>query len=87
MNDLQKYKDAMPKSLQATLDRTWNYTDRGNLSMKSVSYSQVKKIGKFITNNVPKKDKDLFVKTYVSNSVSDFWGKYRKSKLRDYRWR
>ena len=30
-----KIKDAMPKSLQATLDRTWNYTDRGNLSMVS----------------------------------------------------
>ena len=61
----------MPKSLQATLDRTWNYTDRGNLSMKSQLAASQENC-KFVTNNVPKKDKDLFVKTYVSNSVSDW---------------
>jgi len=87
MNDLKDYKAAMPDSLQRTLDNMWNKTDSGNLSMKVVSYKQVQRIGKYINNNVPMKDRDAFVKQFVSNSVADFWGKYRKSKLREYRWR
>jgi len=87
MNDLKDYKTAMPDSLQRTLDNMWNKTDSGNLSMKVVSYKQVQRIGKYINNNVPMKDRDAFVKQFVSNSVADFWGKYRKSKLREYRWR
>lgn len=87
MNDLQNYKDAMPESLLKTVNSHWNRTERGNLSMQNVSYSQVQKIGKFINNNVPMDSRDAFVKEFVSKSVADFWGKYRKSKLRDYRWR
>jgi len=87
MNDLKDYKTAMPDSLQRTLDNMWNKTDSGNLSMKVVSYKQVQRIGKYVNNNVPMKDRDAFVKQFVSNSVADFWGKYRKSKLREYRWR
>jgi len=87
MNDLKDYKTAMPDSLQRTLDNMWNKTDSGNLSMKVVSYKQVQRIGKYINNNVPMKDRDAFVKQFVSNSVADFWGKFRKSKLSEYRWR
>lgn len=87
MNDLKDYKTAMPDSLQRTLDNMWNKTDSGNLSMKVVSYKQVQRIGKYVNNNVPMKDRDAFVKQFVSNSVADFWGKYRKSKLSEYRWR
>jgi hypothetical protein len=87
MNDLKDYKAAMPDSLQRTLDNMWNKTDSGNLSMKVVSYKQVQRIGKYINNNVPMKDRDAFVKQFVSNSVADFWGKFRKSKLSEYRWR
>ena len=87
MNDLKDYKTAMPDSLQRTLDNMWNKTDSGNLSMKVVSYKQVQRIGKYVNNNVPMKDRDAFVKQFVSKSVADFWGKYRKSKLSEYRWR
>ena len=87
MNDLQKYYDAMPKSVAQTVNSRWNRTLNGNISMQNCSYSQLKKVGRYINNNVPMQDRDAFVKTYVSNSVSDFWNKYRKSQTYAYRWK
>lgn len=87
MNDLQKYHDAMPENVASIVNGRWNRTKNGNISMQNTSYQGLKRVGKYINNNVPMKDRDAFVKTYVSNSVADFWGKYRKSKLHDYRWR
>ena len=87
MNDLQKYYDAMPKGVAQTVNSHWNRTLSGNISMQNCSYSQLKKVGRYINNNVPMQDRDAFVKTYVSNSVSDFWNKYRKSQTYAYRWK
>lgn len=87
MNDLQKYFDAMPKGVAQTVNSRWNRTQGGNISMQNCSYQELRRVGKYINNNIPMKDRDAFVKTYVSKSVADFWGKFRKSKLYDYRWR
>ncbi len=33
------------------------------------------------------KDRDAFVKQYISKSSADFWKKYRKASQHGYRWR
>ena len=87
MTNLDAYWDAFPSELKDRMNRWGFHTDGGNVSMKHNTYRFVKKLGRAVNNNVPMKDRDAFVKQYISKSSADFWGKYRKSSQRNYRWR
>jgi len=87
MTNLDAYWDAYPSELKNQLDRWGAKTDAGNISVKYNTYRFVLKLGRAVNNNVPMKDRDAFVKQYISKSSADFWKKYRRASHHNYRWR
>lgn len=87
MTNLDAYWDAFPSKLKDQTKRWGFHTDGGNVSMKHNTYRLVQRLGRAVNNNVPMKDRDAFVKQYISKSSADFWNKYRKSSQYNYKWR
>ncbi len=84
---MQDYFDRSPQSVKAYLNDQRLRNADGSFSVGKSSYRAIRRIGKFIVNQVPFNSRDAFVKQYVAKNPSKFWDLYSKSKKSDYWYR
>ena len=87
MITMQEYLDRAPSQVKADLDNPSYRKVNGDYSVGKSSYRSIKRIGRYIVNQVPMKLRDDFISQFVMKRPNDFYGLYKKSKKSDYRWK
>ena len=84
---MQEYLDRAPSQVRADLDNPRYRKVNGDYSVGKSSYRSIKRIGRYIVNQVPIKLRDDFISQFVMKNPNDFLKLYKKSKHSAYRWK
>lgn len=84
---MQEYLDRAPQEVRNLLDNPNYRKVNGDYSVGKSSYSSIKRIGRYIVNQVPMKLRDDFISQFVMKNPNDFRKLYKKSKHSAYRWK
>lgn len=84
---MKEYLDRAPSQVRADLDNPRYRKVNGDYSVGKSSYRSIKRIGRYIVNQVPMKLRDDFISQFVMKNPNDFRSLYKKSKHSAYRWK
>jgi hypothetical protein len=84
---MKEYLDRAPSQVRADLDNPMYRKVNGDYSVGKSSYRSIKRIGRYIVNQVPMKLRDDFISQFVMKNPNDFRNLYKKSKHSAYRWK
>jgi len=87
MITMQEYLDRAPQGVRNLLGNPNYRKVNGDFSVGKSSYRSIKRIGRYIVNQVPMKLRDDFISQFVMRKPNDFYDLYKKSKKSDYRWK